>query len=92
MSLKSEHNAGGVATRSWPCLNGRVERFVSQYTELAEGATTTVASDTGLMRALVGSYLESVAEAVLPADTTCRFFAESSAALEPYAATAAAAK
>ena len=88
----SEHNAGGAATQSWPCLNGRVERFVSQYTELAEGATTTVASDTGLMRALVGSYLESVAEAVLPADTACRFFAESSAALKLYADTAAAAK
>lgn len=86
MRLGAADVGRNAKTGTWSCLVGRAERFVSQYSELAEGATTTVASDTGLMRALVGSYLEAVAEAVLPHDTMCRFFAESSAALEPRAA------
>lgn len=90
-SVKADDGAD-VAIDTWPCLVGRAERFVSQYSELAEGATTTVTSDTGLMRALVGSYLESVAEAVLLHDAACRFFAESSAGLELLAATATVAK
>lgn len=74
-------DGGNIEMKTWPCLRERAEGFVLAFSELAEGATTTVASETGLMRALVGSYLETVAEAVLPATETCRFFAESSAAL-----------
>ena len=81
-SQMTAEDGGGSAAETWPCLRGRAERFVSQFSELAEGSTTTVASDAGLMRALVGSYLEAVAEAVLPHDAACRFFSESSAALE----------
>ena len=85
MRLEAGDSDASTKTGTWQCLVGRAKRFVSQYSELAEGATTTVASDTGLMRALVGSYLEAVAEAVLPHDTMCRFFAESSVALESLA-------
>lgn len=92
MRLERLDNGADTGAGTWPCLVGRAERFVSQYSELAEGATTTVASDQGLMRSLVGSYIESVAEAVLPQDTACRFFAESSAALEVLATTAAVAQ
>ena len=81
-SQMTAEDGGGSAAETWPCLRGRAERFVSQFSELAEGSMTTVASDAGLMRALVGSYLEAVAEAVLPHDAACRFFSESSAALE----------
>jgi hypothetical protein len=73
---------GEDSTKTWPCLRGRAKGFVSAFSELADGATTAVASERGLMRALVGSYLETVAEAVLPAKDTCRFFAESSAAMQ----------
>ena len=78
----TDEDGGGSAAETWPCLRGRAERFVSQFSELAEGSTTTVASDAGLMRALVGSYLEAVAEAVLSHDAACRFFSDSSADLE----------
>ena len=81
-SQMTDEDGGGSAAETWPCLRGRAERFVSQFSELAEGSTTTVASDAGLMRALVGSYLEAVAEAVLSHDAACRFFSDSSADLE----------
>ena len=76
-SQMTDEDGGGSAAETWPCLRGRAERFVSQFSELAEGSTTTVASDAGLMRALVGSYLEAVAEAVLSHDAACCFFSES---------------
>eukprot|EP01043_Picozoa_sp_COSAG02_P125424 COSAG02_NODE_62580_length_265_cov_0.939759_2_plen_48_part_01 len=47
----TDEDGGGSAAETWPCLRGWAERFVSQFSELAEGSTTTVASDAGLMRA-----------------------------------------
>eukprot|EP01046_Picozoa_sp_COSAG06_P082927 COSAG06_NODE_29887_length_548_cov_63.240535_2_plen_71_part_01 len=70
----TDEDGGGSVAETWPCLHGWAERFVSQFSEfseLAEGSMTTVASDAGLMRALVGSYLEAVAEAVLSHDAAC---------------------
>jgi class 3 adenylate cyclase len=78
-SQMTDEDGGGSAAETWPCLRGRA---TVQFSELAEGSTTTVASDAGLMRALVGSYLEAVAEAVLSHDAACRFFSDSSADLE----------
>ena len=41
MRLDGLGDSAGAGADTWPCLVGRAERFVSQYSELAEGATTT---------------------------------------------------
>ena len=69
--------AGGTTRAELPCLDGAAGRFVDAFRELAEGATTAVSSEAGLMRALAGSYVEAVAEAVLPQGCASHRFARS---------------
>jgi hypothetical protein len=65
------------------CLSQLPRRFIAAVSEVPPGAQQSPAQNGGLLRALVASFAEVVAEAVLPSDAVCPFFAEAFAGLEP---------